>query len=225
MTAAAAGPLAGKLVVLDPGHNGGNADNPDPLDERVPNGRGGTAGCNSTGTSTDDNYAEHAFNWSVAQHARSLLEDQGASVRLTRGDNDGVGPCVDRRAAIGNTAGADVVVSIHADGADSDEHGFHVIYNDPPLNDAQAGPAVRLASVLRDAMVEQGHQPATYLAGAGIATRDDLANLNLSTRPTVLIECINMRNPVEAERAASEEGRADYARGIAEGIRQYLAGG
>ena len=45
-----------------------------------------------------------------------------------RPNDRGVGPCVDERAAIGNRAGADLVVSLHADGNTSRRaRGFHVI--------------------------------------------------------------------------------------------------
>jgi N-acetylmuramoyl-L-alanine amidase len=49
---------------------------------------------------------------------------------MTRTDNNGVGPCIDERAAIGNRAHAAVGVSIHADGGPVTGRGFHVIY--PP---------------------------------------------------------------------------------------------
>ena len=48
--------------------------------------------------------------------------------RLHAHDNSGVGPCINRRAAIGNKAKADAAISIHADGGPPRGHGFHVIY-------------------------------------------------------------------------------------------------
>ena len=56
---------------------------------------------------------------------------------LTRDNDTGIGPCVDVRGRAGERAGADAVVSIHADGAAPGGHGFHVAYSDPPLNAAQ----------------------------------------------------------------------------------------
>ena len=66
----AAGNLAGMTVVLDPGHNG-VADSS--ISRQVPNGRGGTKACNTSGTSTNDGYPEHSFNWDVALHIRDAL--------------------------------------------------------------------------------------------------------------------------------------------------------
>ncbi|MGH3920544.1 MAG: hypothetical protein ACRDSG_16145, partial [Pseudonocardiaceae bacterium] len=56
---------AGITVVLDPGHNGANASHPAEINRPVPNGRGGTKPCNTTGTATNRGYPEHAFTWDV----------------------------------------------------------------------------------------------------------------------------------------------------------------
>lgn len=212
-----------RVVVLDPGHNGGNARASDEINRQVPAGRGRMKPCNTTGTSTDAGYAEHAFNFDVAQRVREALAERGIRVVLTRNDDDGVGPCVNRRAEIGNENAADAVVSIHADGhADASATGFHIAYSAPPLNDAQSGPAMRLARTMRDAMVDGGFPLSSYLGSEGLSPRDDLAGLNLSERPTVLVECGNMRNSDEAAAMATPAGRQRYAGAIADGIVRYL---
>jgi N-acetylmuramoyl-L-alanine amidase len=215
-------PLAGRTVVIDPGHNGGNAANPRVVDALVPAGRGRTKPCNTTGTESDAGYPEHAFTWDVALRVRDLLAARGATVVLTRQDDTGVGPCVDRRAAAGNRPEVDAVVSVHADGSSPGARGFHVAYSDPPLNPVQAGPAVALATAMRDAMGAAGFPTADYIGSAGLHGRDDLAGLNLAERPAVLVECANLRNPVEAAAAASPDGRARYAAAIADGIAAFL---
>ena len=80
------------------------------------------------GTQTASGYTESAYNMSVARKLKRVLKSKGADVRLTRKDNDGVGPCIDRRAKIGNRFDADAAVSIHADGGPPTGRGFHVIY-------------------------------------------------------------------------------------------------
>src|SRR4051812_17283968 len=42
--------VTGKVVVLDPGHNGGNAAHAAQINKLVPAGRGQTKPCNTTGT-------------------------------------------------------------------------------------------------------------------------------------------------------------------------------
>ena len=211
-----------RVVVLDPGHNGGNAAAPSAINRQVPDGRGGTKACNTTGTSTDAGYAEHAFTLDVAQRVAKRLAASGVRVELTRTDDDGVGPCVDERGSAGERAGADAVVSIHADGAAPSGKGFHVAYSDPPLNAAQRGPARTLAADLRDGLAAAGFPRSTYIGRDGLSPRADLAGLNLSTRPTALVECANMRNAAEAAVVSSAAGRDRYAAAIADGIMRFL---
>ncbi|KDN23961.1 N-acetylmuramoyl-L-alanine amidase [Amycolatopsis rifamycinica] len=215
---------AGKVVVLDPGHNGGNGSHPAEINRQVPAGRGQTKPCNTTGTATNAGYPEHAFTFDVAQRVGKALTYKGIRVVYTRQDDTGVGPCVDRRAAIGNEAAAAAVVSIHADGSEAaGANGFHVAYSSPPLNAAQGEPSTRLARTLRDTMRESGFGPANYIGANGLSARADLAGLNLSTRPAALVECGNMRNAAEAARMTSAAGRQQYAAAIAAAIEAYLA--
>jgi N-acetylmuramoyl-L-alanine amidase len=211
------------VVVLDPGHNGGNGAAPTAIRRQVPDGRGGEKACNTTGTATDAGYPEHAFTFDVATRAAQRLEAAGVRVVLTRQDDDGVGPCVDERGRAGEAAGAAAVVSIHADGAAASASGFHVAYSDPPLNPVQAGPARELATALRDAMRRGGFPDSDYIGREGLSARADLAGLNHATRPTALVECANMRNPDEAALVSSPEGRERYAAAITDGVLAYFA--
>lgn len=211
------------VVVLDPGHNGGNAAAQAEISRHVPAGRGRTKPCNTTGTASDDGYPEHQFTFDVARRVRALLAGRGITVVLTRDDDSSVGPCVDRRAAVGNAHRADAVVSIHADGhTDPSARGFHIAYSAPPLNDAQGEPALGLARAMRTAMQGAGFPLSTYAGTDGFTPRDDLAGLNLSERPAVLVECGNMRNAGEAAAMTSAAGRQRYADAIAGGILAYL---
>jgi N-acetylmuramoyl-L-alanine amidase len=211
-----------RIIVLDPGHNGGNGGASTAINRQVPDGRGGTKACNTTGTSTDAGYAEHAFTFDVARRVAERLTAQGVRVVLTRDNDTGIGPCVDVRGRAGERAGADAVVSIHADGAAPGGHGFHVAYSDPPLNAAQRGPAHALAADLRDGLVQAGFPRSSYIGHDGLSPRVDLAGLNLATRPTVLVECANMRNAGEAAVVTSAAGRDRYAAAITDGILRFL---
>ncbi len=71
------------VVVLDPGHDGGNAAHPAEMARLVPDGRGGTKACNTTGTETDAGYPEHAFTFDVAQRVRAELVAAGVEVVST----------------------------------------------------------------------------------------------------------------------------------------------
>ena len=108
-------PLAGKTVGIDPGHNGGNFSAPSVINAPVWNGREEEA-CDTTGTETNAGYTEARFNFNVATYLRRDLEAEGAKVVMTRRTNNGVGPCIDRRAKILDKARSDVAIDIHADG-------------------------------------------------------------------------------------------------------------
>lgn len=204
--------------MLDPGHNGGNASHLTEIDRQVPDGRGGTKACNTTGTSTGGGYPEHAFTWDVALRVRDALTAHGIRVILTRSDDAGVGPCVNERAALANAAGAAALVSIHADGAAPSGRGFHVAYSAPPLNAAQGPPSVALARSLAETMRAGGFPPSSYVGSNGLDPRSDLAGLNFARIPAALVECANMRNPAEAALVSTPAGRVRYAAAIAAGI-------
>ncbi|HET7667370.1 MAG TPA: Rv3717 family N-acetylmuramoyl-L-alanine amidase [Mycobacterium sp.] len=217
-TARASG-IAGMSVFLDPGHSGINDSS---MTKQVPNGRGGTKECQTTGTSTEDGYSEHSFNWDVAVRVRAALEQSGAHVQMSRADDASVAACVDQRAAAANAMHPDADVSIHADGGPASGHGFHVNYSAPPLNEAQSGPAIQLATVMRDTMVAAGMEPSTYIGSNGLYGRADLAGLNLSEYPAILVETGNMRNRDDAALMETAEGRQRYADTITQGIITYL---
>jgi N-acetylmuramoyl-L-alanine amidase len=218
--ASAAGNLAGTTVVLDPGHNG-VADSS--ISRQVPNGRGGTKACNTTGTSTSDGFPEHSFTWDVTQRIRDALEQQGVHAVATRDSDNGVGPCVDQRAAIANAAKPDAIISIHADGGPPSGHGFHVNYSSPPVTDVQAQPTVQLATTMRDALVASGLDESNYIGSQGIYGRADLAGLNFAQYPAVLVELGNMKNAADAAQIESPDGRARYAKAVIDGITTYLS--
>ncbi len=220
-------PLAGKVVVIDPGHNGANAANPAAINKQVPDGAGGTKACNTTGTATNDGYAEHAFTWDLANKLKSLLESKGITVVMTRQDDDGVGPCVNVRAQIGNDAHANAVVSIHGDGAAAGSHGFFCMTTAlAPGGAAIKAQSAGLAGKVRDAIAANGVMPvANYEGTNGVnGTRSDLAGLNLSIVPTTMCELGNMRSAIDSAIQKSDTGRAQIAAGLANGVFAYLAG-
>lgn len=219
------GPRTSAVVVLDPGHNGANGDHPEIINSLVPAGFGASKPCNTTGTASPDGYSEHAFSFDVALRVKRLLTVRGVTVLLTREDDSGVGPCVDRRAAFGNAHQADAVVSIHADGHPGGR-GFHVIEAArPPAGKASATASHRLAVAVHDRFAaESGFATSTYVGSGGYAPRADLAGLNLSTQPAIFIECGNMWDAEDAARMAAASGRERMAGGIATGILDFLAG-
>jgi len=221
--ATATGTLAGQVVVIDPGHNGGNAAAPSVINSLIWNGRE-TETCDTTGAQTDNGYPEAEFNWNVARYLTADLRAEGATVVLTRTSNAGVGPCVTERAAIGNQARGNAAVSIHADGGPPDGRGFAIL--EPVadgINDSIIGPSASLGADLRAAFAAGTGEPVSSYDGIdGIQPRNDLAGTNLSTIPKVFIECANMRNAADAALVTSPRWQATAARAIAAGLTAFL---
>jgi N-acetylmuramoyl-L-alanine amidase len=219
--------LAGAVIAVDPGHNGGNATHPEQIERIVPAGADGfTKPCNTTGTETNDGtLTEAEFNLEVADDLKARLEAAGAKVVMTRTNNDGVGPCVNERAEIANKADADAAISIHADGnLTAGAHGFDVIHPSPRrmVDPTEARRSLQLATQVRDALVGGGVPPANYVGENGLDERDDLGGLNLATVPAVLVELGNMRSAEEAAKLESPTYRAQLADDLASGLRRFL---
>jgi N-acetylmuramoyl-L-alanine amidase len=217
-------PLDGKVIVIDPGHNGGNYRNPKAINRKV-NVLTQWKACDTTGTSTNNGYSEAAFTWDVSNRLVKILERRGATVKLTRHDNDSVGPCITQRAAIGNKADADAALSVHADGSAPANHGFHVIMpkkiNGPV--DKVVGASSKLGISIRDAYAKGTGLPySTYIGRKALDYRSDLGGLNLSTVPKVFLESGNMRNAAEAAKFRDPKFRQKIAVALANGLQHYL---
>ncbi|MFT9786410.1 N-acetylmuramoyl-L-alanine amidase [Streptomyces rhizosphaericola] len=224
------GPLTGRTVVIDPGHNPRNREHTEEISRQVDIGTGRKE-CDTTGTATDAGYAEARFTLDVSHRLRDVLRAQGARVVLTHDDDRPFGPCIDERARTGNEAEADAVVSVHADGSAVGNQGFHVI-----LPAAVKGGGADTSKIVKSSadlgariaghfVKATGSAPSNYIGGGtGLDTRGDLGGLNLSTVPKVFVECGNMRDPEDAALLTDPGWRQKAAQGMADGIAAYLKG-
>lgn len=222
------GPLVGRVVVIDPGHQLGNHRFPDQINAPVPAG-GFTKPCNTTGTATRGGYPEATFAWRVALRLKAKLVKLGARVVLTRKVNSEKrwGPCVDRRGRAGNKIPADLKISIHGDGSYAGgARGFHVIAptdRKPWTHDIFAS-SRRLALLAKASLLKKDVPAANYIAGGdGLDFRSDLGTLNLSDVPTVMVELGNMKNAADARLMTSPKGRTAYAAALVRAVKRFLA--
>jgi len=219
--------LAGRTIVIDPGHQLGNHNFPDEINRPVPAG-GFTKPCNTTGTATTRGYPEATFVWRVSLRLKAKLEKLGARVVLTRKVNSEKrwGPCVDRRGRAGNKIPADLKISVHGDGSyAAGARGFHVIAptDRAPWTDDIFKPSRRLARLARASLLKADVPAANYIAGGdGLDFRSDLGTLNLSDVPTVMVELGNMKNADDAGLMTTAKGRAVYAAALARAARRFL---
>ena len=99
------------VIVIDPGHGGDNFGSVGP-----------------TG------YTEKEFNLAVCRKLKQTLERAGIEVILTR--NDDVLVSLETRTEVANSVGADLLISMHANGYRNDDAGgFEVYFLSPPLDD------------------------------------------------------------------------------------------
>jgi N-acetylmuramoyl-L-alanine amidase len=225
-TTDAAKPLDGKTIVIDPGHQLGNATHPRRVSRLVDAG-GFLKPCNTTGTATNGGFPEATFAWRVASALARQLRHRGARVIMTRQTNsyDDWGPCIDVRGRTGNKADADAKVSIHGDGAAASVHGFFVIRPADRrgwTHDIYRS-STRLAHHVKRGLIRAGLRVSTSYGGDGLDRRGDLGTLNWSDRPAVLVELGNMRNARDARHMTSRRFRRHvYARGLRIGITRFV---
>jgi N-acetylmuramoyl-L-alanine amidase len=219
----ATAPLTGMVVGIDPGHNGGNFSDPSFINAPVWNGREEEA-CDTTGTETDGGYTEALFNFNVASYLRRDLIAAGATAVMTRRTNDGVGPCITRRARILDKARADVAIDIHADGGPAEGRGVAILTPVPDgPNDKVIASSKRFGRILLRRYTKVTGVPiSNYDGTGGFAPRDNLAGLNLTTVPKVLIECVNMRNATDASRLVKPSFQRLAARSMTDAIIVFL---
>ncbi len=199
-------PLAGLKIVLDPGHGGSD---PGAIHHGV---------------------REAAINLTIAQLLRTRLEQLGASVLLTRDDNDSVlsshaheNEELQARADVANRARADLFVSIHADASDNPqiagvltfygpERGYAIIAGRSPHLVVQSQ---HLAGAVQRELVAATGQPDLGVQSAHFWT------IGAAQMPAVLVEVGFLTNPGDVHRLAQPAFRVRVAEGIARGMVAY----
>lgn len=218
-------PLAGKIIGIDPGHNGRNYTDPAFLSKQIWNGRE-WENCDTTGTETARRYTEARFNFNVATYLAADLRRDGARVVFTRPNNHGIGPCVNRRARILDRAHANVSIDIHADYGPARGRGFTVLepVADGP-NNRVIKSSIRFGRYVHAAFLADTRMPiSNYYGHHGYIFRNDLAGLNLTTMPKVLIESGNMNNTRDARLLVLARVQRSIARALAAAIVRFLTG-
>jgi N-acetylmuramoyl-L-alanine amidase len=219
-------PLRGVVIALDPGHQLGNS-NPLFASNIAQTKFNGfiTKGCNTTGTATNGGFPEATFTWRVSRYLENRLKALGATVHKTRSSNsyDKWGPCVWDRGGFGAKVDADLMVSVHADGAAPSGSGFYVML--PAVingwTDDIAAPSARMGRRFVEGMARAGAPRSTYVSGQTMVVKD-ISTLNFADVPTILVEVGNMRNARDAARMVSREGQKQYADWLTAGIRAAL---
>jgi N-acetylmuramoyl-L-alanine amidase len=209
--------------MVDPGHNSGNFSHVWQINRHYWVGL--DKACNTTGTETRSGYLEAEYTFDVAQRLIRLLREAGARVVVTR-DRDGqstYGPCIQARGLLAGQVGADIGVSIHADGGPSWGRGAFV-YTPSRLTGytsaEKARASVQLGRAIIVGLEGKGLRRSTYIAAVDPDRMQ--GTLNVSTVPIVIVETLNMANASDAAIAESRWGRQRVAEGVFDGVVAYF---
>ena len=189
-------PLAGRTILVDPGH-GGNS---------------------STGTKGVDGRLEKQNTLPIAMATAARLDALGANVVITR-DND-IDPGLKERPAIANRVDADAFVSIHCNDAvrSAAVNGSLVFYH----MDSQ--PCMDLASKISDRLGNEvsAIKKLGIRSDKTVYKNDGFAVLRLSTSVGVLVETGFMSNASDAAALASPSTQQSIGTAVANGILDFL---
>jgi N-acetylmuramoyl-L-alanine amidase len=133
---------------------------------------------------------------------------------------------VNRRARILDQGHANVSIDIHADYGPASGRGFTVLQ---PVADGTNNKviksSVRFGHDVHAAMLTgTPMRISDYYGSNGYIFRNDLAGLNLTTMPKVLIECGNMNNAADARLLVQSRVQHRIAAALAAAIVRFLTG-
>lgn len=190
-----AGDTAEMVVVVDSGHGGS-----DP----------GKVGINGA--------IEKDVNLKIAIKLKSLLEEQGIKVIMTREDENGLADSkvedLKKRVSIINQEKPLIAVSIHQNSYQGESiHGAQVFY----FTHSQEGE--KAAKIIQEALLEADSEN-TRSAKAN----DTYYMLKKTEVPVVIVECGFLSNQKEADLLVTEEYQQKVAEAVVNGIIKYISG-
>ena len=195
-------PVSGKTIVIDAGHG--------KPDEGAESSRGTT---------------EAETNLKIALKLQNLLEQSGATVILTRSDENAIYDLdaktlkqkkisdIHNRVKIGNESSADIFVSIHLNKIPQQQYdGWQTFYNGS--NEDSRKLAVSIQNKLNDAIQKENNRIAK--------TIDNIYIIKHVEIPTTIVECGFLSNPEEERSLLEDEYQNKLAGGIYNGVINYF---
>ena len=195
-------PVTNKVVVLDAGH--GKPDE-------------GAEGLNGT--------TEEKTNLSITLKLQKLLEESGATVILTRSDENAIYDLdkntlkekkvsdIKNRVKIGNESSADILISIHLNKGDSESYsGWQTFYK---KNDEKGKRlATSIQKELKETIKVENHREANEISNIYLVDKVQI--------PVTIVECGFLSNPQEEQKLLTDEYQNQLAWGIYNGILKYF---
>lgn len=208
----------GYVIGVDPGHQSASVD----MSATEPNGPGSSVMKAKASTGTTGSYSglpEYQLNLDVSMKLKSILEERGYQVVMTRTDNETAISNAERAQLVASR-GADIYVRIHANGDDT-----HTVSGALTMSPSQNNPYVahlyedsnRLSQCIIDAYCS-----ATGFADLGVQYYDDMTGINWSTVPVTILEMGFMTYESDDLQMADPAFQETMAAGIADGIDDYF---
>ena len=195
-------PVTGKVIVIDAGH-----------------------GIPDEGAESINGISEAKINLSIALKLQKLLEQSGATVILTRSDDNGIYDIdsktlkekkisdLKNRVKIGNESSADMFISIHLNKiSDQKYYGWQTFYKSSDEN------SIKLAKSIQNNL------------NKSIQKKNDRVQMKLDSIyivknveiPITIVECGFLSNPEEEKELLNDEYQDRLAWGIYSGLMDYF---
>lgn len=195
-------PVTNKVIVIDAGH-----------------------GVPDEGAQSSNGTTEAETNLKIALKVQNLLEQSGATVVLTRSDENAIYDIdsktlkqkkisdIHNRVKIGNESSADIFVSIHLNKIPQQQYsGWQTFYQEG--NEQSIKLAKSIQTNLNDAIQKENERVAMKINNIYIMKHVEI--------PTAIVECGFLSNPEEEKQLLDDEYQDRLAWGIYNGILDYF---
>ena len=204
-----------KIIVIDPGHASATSME---KEQQAPGSSimkvkepGGAQGI-------DTRTHEYVVNMAVAVRLKTLLEEKGYTVVMTKTQNKQMLGNI-ARAKIGNKAKADLVIRIHADSNnDSSVEGASMLVPaDSKNTNAIYKTSKKYGETVLDSLID-----GVGMKDRGVVERDDMTGFNWSVVPVILVEMGFQSNVEEDKLLTTESYQNKISKALSEGINNAL---
>ena len=195
-------PVTNRTIIIDAGHGGEDG-----------------------GAVSSNRVSEAQINLNIALKLQNLLEQSGATVVLTRSDENAIydidkktlrqkkNSDLKNRVKIGNTSSADIFVSIHLNKIDQSQYyGWQTFYKNG--NEQGKKLATCIQNNLNEAIQKENKRTPLKISDVYI-----IKNVEI---PTTIVECGFLSNPEEEKQLQTDEYQNKLAWGIYNGIMDYF---
>ncbi|PLT36030.1 N-acetylmuramoyl-L-alanine amidase [Bacillus sp. V5-8f] len=208
---------AQKVVCIDPGHQGKQNSQKEPI---APGSKTMKMKTTSGTQGVATRKPEYVLNLEVALKLRDALQKKGYKVYMTRTTHN-VNISNIQRANYCDNKKANLTIRIHADGSTNRKaEGIQVLYPSAKVTQKINATSKQAAVYVLTETIKT--TKAKKSAGDGLTPRTDLTGFNWSKTPTVLVELGFMSNPTEDRKMATSAYQAKLVQGMANGISKYL---